>query len=74
MIKLEKLGYLTASEAIEYMGMPRQSFYNLVKKGLIPKPVLEQAGITVYRKKDIAKILKALNIKRSKKNAQQKNQ
>ena len=62
MIKLEKLGYLTTTEAADFLGIPRQSFYKLRDKELLPKPFLIQNGITIWRKKDIAKIKKTLGL------------
>ena len=53
MIKLEKLGYFTASEAIKFLGIPRTKFYILKREGKLPKPVMSQKGITIWNKADI---------------------
>lgn len=64
MIQLEKLGYLTATEAAKFMNIPRQSFYKLRDKGALPKPFLVQNGMTIWKKADIEKVKKTIGTKR----------
>lgn len=58
MIRLEKLGYFTASEAMEHLNMPRATFYRMIKQNKLPKPILEQVGMTIWKKRDIVKMSK----------------
>lgn len=44
MIRLEKIGYLTASEAIEFLGISRQGFYNFKGKTSCLNLLLRKAG------------------------------
>ena len=64
MLKLEKLGFLTAKEAAVYMGIPRMSFYRMRKSPAFPKPVLVQNGMTIWKKTDIEKVKKTIGTKR----------
>lgn len=62
MIRLRKLGYFTATEAAEYIGIKRQKFYEFRDKGLLPPPFLIQDGMTIWKKMDIDKVKKTLGI------------
>lgn len=65
MIRLEKLGYLTASEMAEYLGVKRHKIYEWKDKGLLPKPVSVQDAICIWRVSDIKAVMKKLNIKQN---------
>lgn len=53
MIRLESLGFLTARETADYLGISRTCLYNWLNDGLLPKPVLEQPGMIIWKLKDI---------------------
>lgn len=53
MIRLKSLGFVTQQEAAEILDVTRQTVAAWCLKGLIPKPVLEQSGIIVWKLRDI---------------------
>ena len=55
MIRLKKLGFVTQQEAAEILDVTRQTVAAWCLKGALPKPVLEQNGIIVWKLKDIEK-------------------
>ena len=63
MIRLAELGYLTTSEAADFLGVSRQTIYNLKAKDLLPEPFLIQDGMVIWKKSDMKKVKKTLNIK-----------
>ena len=60
MIRLKKLGFVTQQEAAEILDVTRQTVAAWCLKGLIPKPVLEQNGIVVWKLRDIEKSKKIM--------------
>jgi hypothetical protein len=61
MIKYISIGYMTASEAAEYLGIDRPKFYNWGHLGLLPEPALAYPGVlTLWSLKDIEKVKKLI--------------
>ncbi len=56
MIRLKKLGFVTQQEAAEILDLARQTVAAWHKKGNLPKPVLVQNGIMVWRLSDILEV------------------
>lgn len=59
-MKLEKIGYLTATEAADYMMVSRQTLHRWVREGLIDKPVIQEGGVTIWRLSSIKKAMKKM--------------
>ncbi len=53
MLRLKSLGYVTQGEVAEILKKPRQTIYRWDAKGELPKPVLRQSRLIIWRLRDI---------------------
>ena len=60
MIRLKKLGFVTQQEAAEILDITRQTVAAWHKRGSLPKPVLVQNGIIVWKLSDIQEAKKII--------------